>query len=309
MGAQEHNVGTTPTADPDGGRLVVWRYEPESGADEMSYLPKGVNESGFPYTYSTTQGSYHMHQAGTVIVGNAVDDFGQGFIGKWTWNAGTSTWNAPVSIGTGLESPASWLPGVITDCGLPPQLTPLGVSDDGNTIVGLARDSTCGSFISAGFIWTASSGVLTDWYDYCVAQGVPGIGAFSPIDLNTGLPSPIGMPRIGTPTGISADGNAIIGQVLGPLLIRGAPPGLMLLNGGPGCVEPLGLSHPGNPTSFSACSSQILLSTAAGGTLPIGYQWYKDGSPLSDGLRAGGSTISGATDFLLRITPPPCVSA
>ncbi len=73
VGAQESNLGTTPTSnDPDGGRLVVWRW---NGSDYvMSYLPNGVNASGFPVTYSISAGKVSMNAAGTIIVGPAYDN-------------------------------------------------------------------------------------------------------------------------------------------------------------------------------------------------------------------------------------------
>ncbi|GMU81001.1 MAG: hypothetical protein AMXMBFR47_08720 [Planctomycetota bacterium] len=301
VGAQEHNVGAAPAADPDGGRLVVWRLNTTSGLYEMTYLPNGVNESGFPYTYSTTQGTVHMNDAGTIIVGNAVGNDGLGFIGRWTWDGNTSTWTGPENLGSDLETEASWLPGIVTSCGVPPIITPLGMTEDGETIVGSARYSTCGSFMTAGFIRTATSGGLVDWYDYLVAQGVPGVtDYYGPIGDN-GDPTR-GLPKLGSPLGINANGNAVINQVLGPMLIVGAPPSLLLMSGGPGCVAPLITNQPAS-TLFSACSSSVILNVFAAGTQPITYQWYKDGSPLADGATPSGSNINGAANFQLRVEP------
>lgn len=302
VGAQEHNVSTTPTADPDGGRLVVWRFNSGSGQYEMSYLPNGVNASGFPYTYSTTPRSVHMNAAGTIIVGMAVDNSGGAFLGKWTWDANTSTWTGPANLGSNLGEEASWLPGSVTSCGLPPILTPTGMSDDGSVIIGSARYSTCGSFMTGGFIWTAMDNTIIDWYDYLAAANVPGIVEFYGPIGDLGDPTR-GLPRLGSPVAISPDANAIASQVLGPLLIVGAPPSLLIRSGGPSCVPPVITSSPTTPTNFSACSSNITLSTTAAGTQPIGFQWYKDSNPLVDGPTGSGSTISGATSFLLRVNP------
>lgn len=301
VGAQEHNVSSAPAADPDGGRLVVWRLNSGSGQYEMTYLPNGVNESGFPYTYGTSPGTVHMNDAGTIIVGPAVGNDGLGFIGRWTWDAGTSTWTGPANLGGNLEVEASWLPGAVLSCPIPPSLTPLGMSEDGETIVGIARYSTCGSFMSAGFIRTATSGGLVDWYDYLVAQGVPGVTEnFGPIGDN-GDPTR-GLPKLGSPTALSHDGNAVTNQVLGPQLIIGAAPSLLLWSGGPGCVPAVITNNPAG-SLFSACSSAILMSGWAAGSLPMTFQWYKDGSPLVDGPTASGSNINGATAFLLRVEP------
>ncbi|MBI5865455.1 MAG: hypothetical protein HZB38_13295, partial [Planctomycetes bacterium] len=232
LGAQEHNVSTTPTADPDGARLVVWRWDAGTSQYVMTYLPNGVNGSGFPYTLSVTARSVHMNAAGTMIVAMAVDDTSSTYLAKWTWDAGTSTWNAPQNLGSGLESEATWLPGSVTTCGVPPIITPTGMSDDGNTIIGSARYSTCGSFMTGGFIWTSASNSLVDWYDYLVAQGSTDVTAYYGPTGDGGDPTR-GLPKIGSPLGITADGSAIVGSVLGPQLIAGAPPTLILPAGGP----------------------------------------------------------------------------
>lgn len=302
VGAQEHNSAVGFSPDPDGGRLVVWRLNSGSGQYEMTYLPNGANESGMPYTYSSTPRTVHMNQAGTVIVGMAIDNGGGAFLGKWTWDAGSSSWSGPANLGSNLGQEASWLPGAVLACGVPPQLTPTGMSDDGSTIVGIARYSTCGSFMSGGFIWTQATGIV-DWYDFLVAQGVAGItDYYGPIG-DFGDPTR-GLPKAGSPLGISTDGNAVVGAVTGNQLIPGAPPWILLMSGGPGCVPAVITSSPANPTNFSACSSQIILNAAAAGTQPITCQWFKDGGQLFDGTTGGGSTISGATSFQLRVSPP-----
>src|SRR5690606_22606724 len=130
---------------------VVWRFNTETSQYEMSYLPNGVNEMGFPYTISSTPGTFFINAAGTLIVGVAVDNTGSSYIAKWTWDEGMSVWNEPINIGSGLAAPASWLPESVTSCGLPPRISPSGMSDDGNTIVGVATYSTCGSFMSGGW--------------------------------------------------------------------------------------------------------------------------------------------------------------
>ncbi len=303
MGAQEHNVSSTPTADPDGGRPVVWRWNAGTSQYEMSYLPNGTNESGFPYTYSTTPGSFFMNPAGTIIVGRAADTSGGLFIAKWLWNAGTNSWDAPIEIGRNLSTPASWLPGSVTSCNVPPNLTPTGMSEDGNIIVGTAVYSTCGSFMSGGFIWTAASGMITDWYDYNVAAGTPGIFEnYGPIG-DAGDPNR-GLPKLGFPSGISPDGNQIVGFQGGTQRIPGAAPWILQVTGGPACVAPTITLNPTTPTNYSACSSSIILNVAASGTQTFSYQWYKNGTPIVDGVQPTGSNATGASTNQLRINPP-----
>jgi hypothetical protein len=76
------------------------------------------------------------------------------------------------------------------------------------------------------------------------------------------------------------------------------------MSGGPGCVPPVVTLNPASPTNFSACSSSIILNAFAAGTQPISLQWYKDTETLFDGITEGGSTITGATSFQLRVNPP-----
>src|SRR5262249_44149914 len=162
--------------------------------------------------------------------------------------------------------------------------------------------STCGSFMSGGFLWSAATGMV-DWYDHLVALGVAGItDNYGPIGDN-GDPTR-GLPKAGSPISISTDGNAVVGNVTGTQLIAGAPPWILLMSGGPGCIAPLILTNPATSTNFTACSSSVILNVAAAGTLPISYQWYKDGNPLSDGFTPSGSSIVGSNSFQLRVNAP-----
>ncbi|MBX3357708.1 MAG: hypothetical protein KF745_04695 [Phycisphaeraceae bacterium] len=302
-GTQEHNVSAAAAPDPDGARPAVWRWNPGTSSYDMTYLPNGVNSSGFPYTYSISSGML-MNSDGTVVVCRAVADLtGNSYVAKWTWNSGTSSWSAPVVIGADLTTPASWLPLSVTSCGIPPTLTPTGMSDDGNTVVGMAVYSTCGSFMSGGFIWTQSSGLVVDWYDHLVAQNVPGITAnYGPIGDN-GDPAR-GLPKLGFPAAISPDGSTIVGFQGGNQLIPGAAPWALRSSGAPGCVAPAVVSNPNALTTFSRCSSfGVILNAAASGSSPA-FAWFKDNVELADGPTASGSVLSGVNTGQLRITGP-----
>ncbi len=302
LGAQEHNLSTSPTSlDPDGGRPVVWRWD---GSDYvMSYLPNGVNGSGFPRPYSMSAGTMHMNAAGTIIVGTAISDLGATFIGKWVWNAGTSSWDPPIEIGSNLATPASWLPLSVTTCGVPPTLLATGLTEDGNTIIGMANYSTCGSFMRGGWIWHDTDNLIKDWYDYQLDVGTPGIlEYYGPID--DGDFNPVtGLVKLGNPTGISPDGNAIVGFQGGNQIIVEATPWVLINTNGPACIASQTTLHPVAAETFSNCDSFILSSRSAG-TLPLAYQWYKNNVALSDGPTGTGSTISGANEIQLRITSP-----
>ncbi len=391
VGYQEHNVAATATADPDGARPLVWRWNSATSRYDMSYLPTGVN-GGLVYTASATAGSIFINAAGTIIVGRNVDNNGSSYICKWTWDAGTSTWTAN-NLGTnvgakstivGITCPAgvptvtttaphglavndrvyiagnivgiaasayngmwqvtavpsvttfeisgpdgntlacasdstdgtvhkaaSWLPssvyfgcGAASRWGAPPSITPTGMSDDGNTIVGVATYSTCGSFMSGGFIWHASDGTIKDWYDYCVSQNVPGITTYyAPIDLNNN-PVSIGLPRLGNPLSISPDGTAIVGRQGGTqIVIPSAGPWIMLTTGGASCVPPRFTVQPPASIVTSLCASSFgtALTTAVSGTGPFTYQWYRGATALTDGPTGNGSSITGSTTSQLRL--------
>jgi hypothetical protein len=299
LGATEHNVGTTATADPDGGRLVVWRFNTGTSQWGMTYLDTGVDANGFPKGASTTPSGACMNSSGTIIVARAPDG-----ITKWVWNG--TTWGAPILLGNNLEAPASWLPAAVTSCGLPPNIGGvLAMSEDGSVVVGSATYSTCGSFMTQGFIWHQSDNTMKDWYDYNVGLGTPGCstgGIWGPIGDN-GNPAR-GQPVLGNPIGISPDGSVVVGRQGGNQIIVGAPPWIWHSAGGPTCVAPTVTSNPAATTNFSACSSSIILNVAASGTPPLSYQWYKGATLLTDGPSGFGSNITGANSFQFRITPP-----
>jgi len=298
LGALEHNASVAASADPDGGRFVVWRFDTGTNQWGMTYLDTGVDANGFPVPISSTPSSAAMNSAGTIIVAR-----GPSGITKWEWNG--STWGAPIVIGSNLSNPASWLPASVTGCGVPPNIGgSLAMSDDGSVIVGTAVYSTCGSFMSGGFIWHESDNLIKDWYDYNVAQGTPNVGPgllYGPIGDN-GDPTK-GLPALGHPVSISPDGTAIVGFQGGTQRIPGAPT-WMWKDNGPACVAPAISVNPNTTTNFSACSSSIILNVTASGTGPFTYQWHKNGSPISNGPSGFGSDITGADSFQFRITPP-----
>jgi hypothetical protein len=296
LGAQEHSSGGTTA---DSANHCVWRWNSTTNQYDFTLLSQGG--------ISSTPGSLVMNDAGTIIVGRAFDGTNT-FIGRWNWNPGTSSWDAPVNIISGLTTPASWLPGSVTSCGLPPNLGgQIAMSEDASVIVGSAIYSTCGSFMTGGFISRNVSGeyITEDWYDYNAARNVPGVsvgGFFGPTGDN-GNPAR-GLPVIGNPTAVSPDGTIFVGFQGGTQRIVGAPPWILQDAGGPSCIAPSISTQPAATTNFSACTNSIILSTLASGTPGFTYQWYKDGAPLTDGGTGTGSTITGATSFQLRINPP-----
>lgn len=301
-GYQEHNSSTLASANPDGARPVVWRFNGGTNEYEMTFLPNGVDANGFFYTASATAGSMHMNAAGTMIVGRALDNTGAGFIGKWTWDAGTSTWTGPEFIGSGLVNPASWLPQSVTSCGVPPTISATGMSDDGSVIVGSAVYSTCGSFMSGGWIWSSETGMV-DWYDYLVSENVAGITEnYGPIGDN-GDPTR-GLPKLGYPLSVSMDGNNIVGFQGGTQRIPFASSWILQMTGGTPCTGAAVTLNPNAVVNYSACTSSIILNVGGSGTLPLTYQWYKDGVPLADGVSPTGSNITGSGSAQLRINQP-----
>ncbi len=300
VGATEHNVSAAPGPDVDGGRLAVWVRHQPSGEYQMTYLDTGTDENGYPRYISTTPSSVAMNSAGTIIVAR-----GPLGITKWVWDTNTTSFGAPIVIGSDLTTPASWLPGSVTSCGLPPTLGgSIAMSEDGNIIVGSAVYSTCGSFMSGGFIWRADDAeVISDWYDYLASLNTPGVtagGLYGPVG-DAGDPTR-GLPRLGVPLSVSPDGNAIVGAQIGTQLIPGAFPWVVELTNGSDCVSPVLTSQPAETILYSRCNPPIF-SVSAAGTAPT-FQWRKDGVPLTDGVTMSGSTVNGASTYLLRILDP-----
>jgi hypothetical protein len=300
VGATEHNVSTQPGPDVDGARLVVWRRT--AGVWTMSYLDTGLDANNFPNYVGSTPSGVTMNAAGTIIAARGAN----GQLTKWVWDGVNSTWGAPILLGSNLSTPASWLPNSVTSCGVPPTLgNVIAMSEDGSIIVGSAAYSTCGSFMNGGFIWHESDGLIKDWYDYNVALGTPAVGPgqlYGPIGDN-GDPTR-GLPALGSPVKISPDGTLIAGTVLGPQFIVGSLPYIWESTGTAPCVDVKVVRNPNPVVNFSACSSSIVVSVSAGGTGPFTYQWFKDGNPIADGLQPQGSTVTGATTYLLSIAPP-----
>ncbi len=317
VGATDHNVGTSAAADPDGGRLATWRRTPGTDTWTMSYLPAAVDATGLVQTTSSSPGTVHMNAAGTIIVGRSFTTDGTNFIAKWVWNPVTSTWNNPINIGSNLTTPASWLPGSVTSCAIPPTLTPTGMSADGNVIVGSVTYSTCGSFMTGGFIWANTDDGIVDWYDYNTAIGTPSnFESYGPTGDPSNPSDPTkGLCKGGNPTGISPDGNIVIGAQGGTQRIINAPNWVLQRTGGTATCVPAAISvNPAATAIFARCSAfptqtSVSLNVTASGTLPVTYQWKKDGVALTDGPSANGSTFSGVNNFNFRITAPSPLDA
>ena len=299
VGWQEYNVGgTSSSPDPDVARPVVWNWNGSSYV--MSYLPMPVNSSGFPGSISASFGTVHMNGAGTIVVGPAIDTANNTFIGKWVYNTGTQSWDMPINIGSDLSTPASWLPGAVTSCGIPPRLSVTSMSEDGNTIVGIATYSTCGSFMAGGFIYQNNGeSTITDWYDYLASLNTPRIFEdFGPIG-DAGDPTR-GLPKLGYPSAITQDGSTVVGFQGGNQRIPGAVPWIVQLSGGAGgCVPPFVTVNPAS-TTFTHCTT-VILNASGGGSGPISYQWFKGNDSISDGTTPDGSVLTGTNTFQLRI--------
>ena len=305
LGFQEHNTTGVAGPDPDGGRPLVYRWN--GTAYTWSYLPGFINPStGQATTTAQSNGSYQMNSLGTIIVGIGFDwaNGGNSMMARWDWNATTQTWDGPTKLFSALEQPVSWLPLAVTNCNVPAQFFLSGMSDDASIVIGNARYSTCGSFMSAGFIYRSSTGTAVDFHDYLVSLNTPGISNWGPIGDN-GDPTR-GLPKLGTPIAISPDGTKMAGNVVGPQFIVGAQP--WILDFTPpvgGCINTSISSNPPATATFSNCSfAGISLNVAAAGSGPFTYQWSKGGSPVSNGPTGNGSTITGANDFNLRIASP-----
>lgn len=301
LGVQEHNIGAgANTNDPDGCRPIIWRWNSGTSQYDMTYLPDGTT-NGFPYTAARTPGKYAMNKAGTIIVGAAIqNDTGLSFLGKWLWN-GTS-WDPPINLGSDLVAPPSWLPTSVPNLGLGDSVA---MSDDGSVVVGQTRWPLEFTW-SSGFIWRASDNTVRDWYDYCVNElGMTDITTnYSPLDI-TGSPTPYGLPRLGFPTAVSPDGSAFVGYQGGTTIVIGAVPWMLMPDASTNlCAGPSVVTNPTATQTFSRCTGTLFFNARGNGTLPITYQWRKNGNNLSDGATGNGSNITGAQTIQMRIIGP-----
>jgi len=266
------------------GRVIVYRYNTGTSSYDWSYLPDDAPGRNVD--------SFHINAAGTVIVGSSFAPNGGGqleaWLTKWTWNADTQVWDRTLLYNTSTGGDiSSWWD--LPDCPIPPDFTPTAISDDGNTIVGILRYSTCGSFVRSGFIFTG--GQMWDMYDYLVAQGAD-MSYFA--STGTNLP-----PRMGFATDVSADGRYVVGA--GTFVQSSGGPGYIIdLQGQGGCVAPFVTTNPSN-IAYSRCST-FILNAGAGGTAPLTFQWFKDGQPIADGAQPQGSNVTGATTNRLVVT-------
>ncbi len=241
VGAQNQDTPSGSGPDPDGSRPLVWRWNAGTGSYDMSYLPNGSLPNGdFPGQPSITLSPnhpMHINPAGTIIVGPAVTNTGAFYVAKWVWNAGTSSWNAPITLGSNLTTPASWLPSTVTSCPNPPdRIFAAGMTDDGNTVVGTIRYRTCTGFIQGGWIWTPATG-MTDWYDYLRTLGVAGLAPNYGPNGENGNPN-LGQPKLGQPTAISGDGSAVVGFLDSQTADLRATPWIVTMAGAQTCVPP-----------------------------------------------------------------------
>jgi hypothetical protein len=287
--------GESPNA---AGRPIVWRKNVGTGQYEGTYLPESLDGNGDPIYHSVD--SYHINDAGSIIVGmsftyNAALGFPESNLTRWTWNAGTQTWDRTLlyNVDTGPLSISSWWTQPEW-CPLPPQLIPTGMSNDGQTIVGIITYSVCGSFVRGGFLWNnQDGGTLHDLYDYLAGLNTPGIEAFA-----SGSPWTT-VPKLGWANDISPDGLQLVG-VGGPFTSIG--PGWHVNLSGGGCVAPFMNENPLS-ANFSACST-VFLNAAAGGSGPLTYQWYFNNVALTDGFTPTGTNITGSATDRLMIDRP-----
>ncbi len=297
VGGESPNVAGTTS----GGRPGVWRWNPVTSAYDWSYLPDGPGAGG-AIVYRTVD-QFYINDGGTVILGNsykhnAISGLVEGWLTRWTWNAGTSQWDrsdlynldaAPLTLSSW------WTP--LSGCTIPPRFFPTAMTDDGNTFVGILEYSTCGSFLRGGFIFTG--GVMADLNDYLVAQGVDLAGA----GFGTYTSGGMGLSHLGFAFDISSNGNTLVGA---PSLDPETPGSWLIeLNrAGAGCIPAVITANPAATTNYTACTSSIILNSAAAGSPPLTMSWTKNASPIAAGPSGNGSTYQILqTGKQLRINP------
>jgi hypothetical protein len=246
---------------------AVWRRDAVTGQYVETVLDVAVNGR---------QGElYDVNEAGTVLVGTSTDNPTGG--SRWSWN-GTSY--------TRFDLPVPTRPDDVSPDAELWDMTPYGVSEDGNTIVGTVVWAA-GFFdrSSHAFIWDSVNGsrVLRD----VVGQ------------LNPTAPGLSEYPKFAQATGISGDGTKIIGH--------GGQVGDFGF-GGPVWLLDLNNSTPTPPTLTITPQNQLIsqcglfgMDVGVAGTGPFTYQWTRDGVVVTDGETPWGTSFFGATTDSLRI--------
>ncbi len=298
VGGESPNVAGTTS----GGRPGVWRWNSGTSTYDWSYLPDGLTGTG-GIVYRTVD-NFQINDAGTIILGDSykyseVSGLVEGWVTRWTWNAGTLQWDRTdlYNKDAGPLTISSWWTPVF-GCTIPPGFIATGMTDDGNTFVGILNYSTCGNFVRGGFIYTG--GQMYDLNDYLVAQGVDLAGA----GFGTYVSGGVGLSHLGYAFDISDDGNTLIGA---PSLDPETPGSWLIeLNRpGAGCIPAVITANPAATTNFNACTSSLILNSAAAGSAPMTMSWTKNGSPISTGPTGNGSSYQIlAANKQLRINGP-----
>jgi hypothetical protein len=297
VGGESPNVAGATS----GGRAGVWRWNSGTNTYDWSYLPDGPTASGG--TVYRNVDNFQINDAGTIIVGTSFKSAGgqpeDGYLTRWTWNAGTLQWDRTdlYNMNSALTISSWWVP--VSGCPIPPTLIPTGMTDDGNTIIGQISYSTCGSFIRGGFIYTGGE-IVHDLNDYLVAQSVDLAGA----GFGTYSSGGLGLSHLGFAYDISDDGNTLVGA---PSLDTDTPGSWLieLDRPGAGCIPAVITASPAASTNFNACTGSLILNAAAAGSAPLSMSWTKNGSPIVSGPSGSGSTYQIlAADKQLRINGP-----
>ncbi len=249
----------------------IWRKDPGTG----EYVQTVLGDQTLNRVFGSCEIT-EINDAGTACVGRvfvlgatSAEDSIKG--AKWTWNG--SSWVV------------SYVPEPVRPAGIPAtatlnSITPYGITDDGQTVVGTVRwsDGFFSNFNHA-FIWDANGcRVLRD---DLVAVNCTGIGSFTTLT---------------TAWSISGDGTKILGS--------GGDAGFNTIwlvdKTSSATLPPTVVSSPANQL-ISNCMF-FSMSTAVAGTGPFTYQWRKGGVNLTNGATAWGSSVSGATTSRLQIS-------
>jgi len=249
----------------------IWRKDPVTGEYVQTVLGDQTPGRVFGSCEVT-----EINDAGTACVGRvfvlgatSAEDSIKG--AKWTWNG--SSWVV------------NYVPEPVRPAGIPAtatlnSITPYGITDDGQTVVGTVRwsDGFFSNFNHA-FIWDANGcRVLRD---DLVAVNCTGIGSFTTLT---------------TAWSISGDGTKILGS--------GGDAGFNTIwlvdKNSSATLPPTVVSSPANQL-ISNCMF-FSMATSVAGTGPFTYQWRKGGVNLTNGATAWGSTVSGSTTSRLQIS-------
>jgi uncharacterized membrane protein len=261
----------------DGSLVAGFDESPLTGVRRPAIWFNGVEQVLVTTGEPATEGGevYAMNRAGTILIGTSFLYPNQ--IVRWT-GSGTS-WTQE-SLGS-IPAIPNWVYNYFFNPEIR-SVSPVALTDDGQTIVGAVTYVEPGSFpVNGGFLYTPSLGVV-DLTTHLSDHNAIGLSAF-------GL--------AGNPVAISNDGRTIAG------LTVGAGSWAVYLEGTP-CQTPSAVVY--NSAISVSPGGLAVLNCGVTGSAPATFQWRLNGAPITNGTQPNGSSYSGATTARLVLNNAAC---